>query len=699
MFRNNHGSSSQTFKKHFPIYPKYSRGITLINIVVNKHYLPLLLLREMSADDKESWAQLVCTTDIDAPPALISKDKFSIGRNGNCDISHGGNKLVSGNHCYIERDHKGKVWLYDTSTNGTLLNLKVKLSRGECREINHGDEFHLVHKKDNTDEDIGYIFQDLKALEAETSSDLEETEEYDHTIADVNATLEDEDVNLTSTQCLAQVAAKRKKPDEEETKCSSKKSKPEEQCETFTAKCTTSTASSSKTDDSTAASTSKSNDPTNQDEPKPGSSGIELVHGKEMAKEPEEDALAETLICIICQELLHDCISLQPCMHSFCSGCYSEWMELSQECPSCRVKVDRINKNHIVNNLVEAYLKLNPDKRRPEEDIQALEAKNKITRDMLYPANQVTGSLQGSQTRYSDSDENSDEMNEDEEEDEFEEEEDDEEEEEEDREANANPYVLVNHYGIPIYGGVPIGPPAPPLCRQCPQYDPTRDMNAIYGQPGPSADPDAKKMPTPPDFVCQWQGRANHVLCLCCMQPMPDRRNQFNYRPDCPVPPQQCALCYRSFCHAYWGCRRPTCNGCLGKLKDMNFGKGCLLSLIANNPHESHIFKTYLEAKGLSVRDVLAVCLAKLVNREYTCRDEVRLTSLNGINTPVCFACGFKNFQELAYCYRRDIDKDELPAEVTARPDCHWGKNCRTQTSKPEHAKRFNHICEQTRIT
>ena len=69
----------------------------------------------------------------------------------------------------------------------------------------------------------------------------------------------------------------------------------------------------------------------------------------------------------------------------------------------------------------------------------------------------MTGSLQGSQTRYSDSDENSDERNEDEEEDEFEEEEDDEEEEEEDREANANPYVLVNHYGIPIYGGVPIG--------------------------------------------------------------------------------------------------------------------------------------------------------------------------------------------------------------------------------------------------
>ena len=90
--------------------------------------------------------------------------------------------------------------------------------------------------------------------------------------------------------------------------------------------------------------------------------------------EDEKDGLAETLICIICQEILHDCIrcvvlcqnqtkcktneiekpdkvnsfitqylmidcvcSLQPCMHSFCAGCYSDWMERSNECPSVRI--------------------------------------------------------------------------------------------------------------------------------------------------------------------------------------------------------------------------------------------------------------------------------------------------------------------------------------------------------------------------
>ena len=70
-------------------------------------------------------------------------------------------------------------------------------------------------------------------------------------------------------------------------------------------------------------------------------------------------------------------------MHTFCSGCYSEWMEKSNLCPICRLKVERISKNHIVNNLIEAYLKLNPNKKRSDESIAELEAKNKITHDMV----------------------------------------------------------------------------------------------------------------------------------------------------------------------------------------------------------------------------------------------------------------------------------------------------------------------------
>lgn len=65
------------------------------------------------------------------------------------------------------------------------------------------------------------------------------------------------------------------------------------------------------------------------------------------------------------QECLQTCpcaLSLQPCMHTFCAACYSGWMERSTWCPTCRCPVERICKNHILNNLVEAYLLQHPGK-------------------------------------------------------------------------------------------------------------------------------------------------------------------------------------------------------------------------------------------------------------------------------------------------------------------------------------------------
>uniref|UniRef100_A0A2C9KHX2 E3 ubiquitin-protein ligase CHFR cysteine rich domain-containing protein n=1 Tax=Biomphalaria glabrata TaxID=6526 RepID=A0A2C9KHX2_BIOGL len=73
-------------------------------------------------------------------------------------------------------------------------------------------------------------------------------------------------------------------------------------------------------------------------------------------------------------------------------------------------------------------------------------------------------------------------------------------------------------------------------------------------------DPDAKTFPPIPGYTCPPGG--NHILCLCCMLPMPQRVVR---HPT--LPPQSCGICHRAFCHAYWGCRQVDCQGCLGKFK------------------------------------------------------------------------------------------------------------------------------------
>ena len=58
-------------------------------------------------------------------------------------------------------------------------------------------------------------------------------------------------------------------------------------------------------------------------------------------------------------------------------------MDKADDCPICRKKVKRISKNHIVNNIIEVYLRNNPDKKRSEEELKKLDEKTKITDEMV----------------------------------------------------------------------------------------------------------------------------------------------------------------------------------------------------------------------------------------------------------------------------------------------------------------------------
>ncbi|XP_043344179.1 E3 ubiquitin-protein ligase CHFR isoform X1 [Cervus canadensis] len=372
------------------------------------------------------------------------------------------------------------------------------------------------------------------------------------------------------------------------------------------------------------------------------------------AEAMKPDKMEETLTCIICQDLLHDCVSLQPCMHTFCAACYSGWMERSALCPTCRCPVERICKNHILNNLVEAYLLQHPDKRRSEEDLRSMAARNKITQDMLQPkVRRAFSDEEGSSEdllELSDVDSESSDV--------------------------SQPSIV---------------------CRQCPEY--RRQAGQPLPYPGPGSEPGAPQAPgdapstsanvtAAQDYVCALQG--SHAICTCCFQPMPDRRAERERDPR--IAPQQCAICLQPFCHLYWGCARTGCLGCLAPFCELNLGDRCLDGVLSNNNYESDVLKNYLATRGLTWKNMLIESLGALQRGVFLLSD-YRITG----NTVLCYCCGLRSFRELTYQYRQNIPASELPVAVTSRPDCYWGRNCRTQV-KAHHAMKFNHICEQTRF-
>uniref|UniRef100_A0A667ZDY9 E3 ubiquitin-protein ligase CHFR n=1 Tax=Myripristis murdjan TaxID=586833 RepID=A0A667ZDY9_9TELE len=587
------------------------------------------------------WGKLV-KVDSNGSEVLLVNRECTVGRRKGCDLSFPANKLVSGEHCKIVQDESsGLVWLEDMSTNGTVINMS-KLVKKQSHMLQSGDVIYFVYRKNEPEQSKLLIYlMDFFHFYLTSTFML--------TGAPRDPTQEEPQPSTSTSQISGPVAATASAASGRfsvnlKKKCTylerERKMGTEKKWKTGAKIRRISIKTSAKTCVFCLSQLELT------EVVGPARGGLGELLPKAPVEGTKTDKMEESLTCIICQDLLHDCVSLQPCMHTFCAACYSGWMERSSLCPTCRCPVERIRKNHILNNLVEAYLIQHPEKCRSEEDLKSMDSRNKITQDMLQPKIERSFSDEEGSSDYlfelSDNDSDASDI--------------------------SQPMVM---------------------CRQCPGY--RKDVSQVLLATGCGKPGDLSSLVSPPtapqEYHCPPQGC--HVICTCCLQPMPDRRAELNSQQ---VAAQQCVLCQRPFCHMYWGCQRIGCQGCLARFSELNLTDKCLDGVLNNNNYESEILQNYLSSRGKSWRDVLQEGLQGLQQGTYYLSD-CRITA----NTILCFCCGLRAFKELAYKYRQNIPPSELPAAVMSRPDCYWGRNCRTQV-KAHHAMKFNHICEQTRF-
>ncbi|EEC67775.1 hypothetical protein OsI_35313 [Oryza sativa Indica Group] len=104
----------------------------------------------------------------------------------------------------------------------------------------------------------------------------------------------------------------------------------------------------------------------------------------------------ENAKCSICLNLWHDVVTVAPCLHNFCNGCFSEWLRRSSAnsrdksqsaaCPQCRTAVQSVGRNHFLHNIEEAILQAFSSLQRSDEEIALLESYASVKTNIAWHA-------------------------------------------------------------------------------------------------------------------------------------------------------------------------------------------------------------------------------------------------------------------------------------------------------------------------
>ncbi|XP_021733326.1 E3 ubiquitin-protein ligase CHFR-like isoform X2 [Chenopodium quinoa] len=84
--------------------------------------------------------------------------------------------------------------------------------------------------------------------------------------------------------------------------------------------------------------------------------------------------------CCICLNVWHDVVTVAPCLHNFCNGCFSEWLKRCQKkhssvlCPQCRAVVQFVGRNHFLHGIEEDILQADASLRRSAEELAILDS-------------------------------------------------------------------------------------------------------------------------------------------------------------------------------------------------------------------------------------------------------------------------------------------------------------------------------------
>jgi pSer/pThr/pTyr-binding forkhead associated (FHA) protein len=359
---------------------------------------------------------------------------YSIGDSSSCDYIIS-DPHISSQHCNISITIAAATagtcpsFLYsltDTSTNGTYVNNKL-IHQTSC-PLKSGD--HIDFFISGSDDRLSFLFQ----LTYDDSDEQEQQQQGQRAAKEIEEKEENEEPVTKKRKTLRKT-----------------KSLPANAPSTSPSPATVGAAGaaegphggalpSASVTPVAAGSPGEASDPT---------AGTAAAIATASAKMSMASLLEDKLQCSICCEVIYEASTTVPCMHSYCGGCISSWLVTSgsgkqAKCPLCNHRIEQINRNHVLNEMISELIQLKPELERSEQEKIEMKKRNTI----VY--GKALGGTRGAGGGEDDED--------DEDEDDYDEDEDEEEDEEEEDDPPIAPYRIGFMAAAPV---APAPAPAP----------------------------------------------------------------------------------------------------------------------------------------------------------------------------------------------------------------------------------------------
>ena len=381
-------------------------------------------------------------------------------------------------------------------------------------------------------------------------------------------------------------------------------------------------------------------------------------------------AVAANMQCGICMDILHKCVTLLPCLHNFCAGCYSDWMAKSDGCPQCREVVEEVSRNHTLNNIIEAFVIANPQLKRDADDLESLDARDKLPAESLRPKKRQCSASRG------------------------------------------------------LGGAAPGGEDSAEDSFSAAEDSFSDDDDGFEEWLGHQCVNCAR--PAPNGFICPTARTADQYLdtrhhnCDFCLQNFPNSAS---------APPSgSCGGCNRVWCGPYmrWFAPSPATDfladapmhqACWSQalpLEELEF-EDLPREVMMWNQVERQILENCMQAAGFTPATLFRHCLSELRAGRLQCLHDrlgpahIQLINIQKVvraaqvpGAQLCRACVHRLAGGLFYSWREAIPAANLPHSATSfqgnpRQDCWYGSACRTQVHNANHANNKNHVCTATR--